>query len=125
MWHRFQKYGLIGCLNAALDFAIFIMGVKLFDFPPLIAHIIAWCIAVQLSYIMNSFFTFNKSFKQTWRLKPWFKFILSGLFALLVSSLILYLCLSYFNIYIAKIIAIIASYIVGFSLSQFVVFKEE
>lgn len=125
MWRKLSKYGVIGVLNAVIDFMIYIMLIKYFHAYPLLAHIVAWCVAVQFSYMMNSLITFEKSLKQTLTLTPWFKFILSGLAALSASSLVLYISLGYFSVYMAKIIAIIASYAVGFILSQYIVFKEE
>ncbi len=125
MWGKLQKYGFIGMLNVAVDFSIYSLCVALLDMKAIIAHILAWSVAVQFSYLMNSFFTFKQTKVQILRLKLWFKFIISNCFVLFFSSLTLYIFLPLLGIYGAKIVAIIISYGVGFILSQFFVFKEK
>ncbi len=125
MWVKVQKYALIGCLNVGLDFIVYTFCIAFFDMKPMIAHIFAWSVAVQFSYLMNSFFTFKQALPQVFMLKPWLKFIISNLFALFCSSLTLYLALPLLGIYGAKMIAIMVSYMVGFLLSQLFVFREK
>ncbi len=125
MWVKFQKYGLIGVANTGIDFIIYSFLVSFMGVMAILAHMMAWAVVVQFSYLMNGFYTFNQNKKQVFRAKLWLKFILSNIFTLAFSSLILYLFLPLWGNYGAKIAAIIAGYMVGFGLSHGVVFKEK
>lgn len=124
MWAKLIKYGLIGISNALIDFALYGAFIRLFHLNPIISNILAWLVAVQFSYIMNSLITFRQNFTQILSARKWIMFILSGWAALLASTVILYILLPYAGVYGAKILAIFASFAVGFLMNNFIVFKE-
>ncbi len=124
MLAKLTKYGLIGVANAIIDFCFYLFFIYFFSVNPILSHIWAWFCAVQFSYVMNSLITFKQNKYQLASLKKWFLFILSGVVALGASTLTLALFLPYMGIYGAKIMATIASFLVGFLLSNYIVFKE-
>jgi putative flippase GtrA len=127
------SFALIGAVNTVLDYCVFLLAraayghspaaLALFDWvsnscrcgSPAAVHLIAanmtsWLVAMTSSYIMNSSITFAAVFG------------IAGLIAntatLVVAAQILLL-----PVWIAKGIAVMASFVVNFSLSHFVVFR--
>ncbi|MFV0431627.1 MAG: GtrA family protein [Alphaproteobacteria bacterium] len=125
MWHKLLKYGTIGIINAAIDFGFYSGFIHFFHIHPLLSNIFAWAAAVQFSYVMNALITFKQSVEQMLSFKKWILFILSGIASLMASTLTLWLLLPYLGTYGAKIAATIASFIVGFSISHILIFKEK
>jgi len=85
--------------------------------------VVAWLVAVTCSYAMNSFITFGPESGRILRWRDYASFAASGI-AGMVSSTTTLLALSYFvPILIAKLVSIVVSFAVNFSLSHFVVFR--
>ena len=53
-----MSFGLIGCVNATIDFVVFSIGHLYVGLPIIPANLIAWCVAVTNSYVLNSMITF-------------------------------------------------------------------
>jgi putative flippase GtrA len=127
------SFGLVGVVNSLLDLVLFSIGQFLFGWPTLVANTVSWIIAVSFSYVMNSKFTFaaESGRRLTWR--AYTTFVLSGIFGFLANTATLFAVAKYVApIFIAnhslqitagKIVAILASFVVNFSLSHFVVFR--
>ena len=89
------------------------------------ANTISWIVAVSGSYIMNSSITFAAESGRKLRWRAYFAFVASGIAGwiantatLLVAAEVLLL-----PVWLAKLVAILASFVVNFSLSHFVVFR--
>jgi putative flippase GtrA len=141
-------FALIGVVNTAVDYVLFMLAraalgqspsalaafASLSDFchcgnAPTIALIVAntmsWIVAVTGSYVMNSSITFANESGRKLRWRAYFTFLAAGIvgwFAntatLLVAAEVLLL-----PVWLAKGFAILASFIVNFSMSHFIVFR--
>ena len=141
-------FGLVGVINTAVDYGVFLFARAEFDQSPaalatftrlssacgcgdaavislIAANTLSWLVAVTGSYIMNSSITFAAESGRELRWRAYFAFVASGVAgwlantaALLVAAEVLLL-----PVWLAKALAILASFIVNFSLSHFVVFR--
>jgi putative flippase GtrA len=90
-----------------------------------VANLISWSVAVTGSYIMNSSITFAAESGRQLRLKAYLTFVASGIAGLLVNTATLLFAAEVLAlpVWLAKAVAILASFLVNFSLSHFVVFR--
>jgi putative flippase GtrA len=128
-------FALIGVVNVAVDFSVFSIAYFGLRLPIIAANVLAWCVAVTGSYVMNSMITFAKESGRQLRVKDYGPFVLSqfgGLIAntmtVFIASYVLALILDVprdtaLPVLLAKVLAIGASFLVNFSLSHFVVFR--
>jgi putative flippase GtrA len=124
------SFGLIGVVNACVDFAVFMLGVQVLGLPIVPANLLSWAVAVSGSYVLNSFITFaaESGRKLTWR--AYATFALSGVVGLVANTVavvviaaLLARILPGSNLPIAKLLAIGVSFVVNFSMSHFIVFR--
>jgi len=124
------SFGLIGIVNTVIDFAIFMIGIKVLGLGLVPANVLSWFIAISGSYVMNSFITFAaESGRQlTWR--GYATFVASGIVGVVASTTTLVVAAALLghvlpgaNVLIAKLLAIGVSFVVNFSMSHFVVFR--
>jgi putative flippase GtrA len=127
------SFAAIGFINAAIDFAVFWVAVQAFGTPKIAANILSWMVAVTASYMMNTLITFAAESGRKLRWKSYFTFAGSGIAgliantaALLIGDWILTFVFDSENLRLAlaKIGAIGVSFIVNFSMSHFVVFRQ-
>jgi len=141
-------FGLVGVVNTTVDYCVFMIARAIltrlpsayaaFDWlaavchcgtPPtvslIVANMISWTIAVSGSYIMNSSFTFAAESGRKLRWRSYFTFIASGLAGLIANTAALVFAaqILLLPVFVAKAVAILASFVVNFSLSHFVVFR--
>lgn len=128
-WHeralalKAVSFGMVGVVNTAIDFSVFWTTANYLHWPLVPANVLAWLVAVTCSYVMNSFITFGPEFGRVLRWRDYASFSASGV-AGMVSSTAILLALSYLlPILFAKLVSILASFVVNFSLSHFVVFR--
>lgn len=90
-----------------------------------IPNIISWSVAVSGSYLMNSSITFAAESGRKLRWRAYLAFVISGIVGLLANTATLLVAaeLLLLPVWLAKVIAILASFLVNFSLSHFVVFR--
>jgi putative flippase GtrA len=130
------SFAVVGLINMSVDIIFFSLGcavavslgyaASIHDvdgLPLIVANTASWSIAASGSYVMNSMITFahETGRKLTWR--SYATFIASGLFGLAVSTVILLIANKYMSLWGAKGCAILASFIVNFAMSHFVVFR--
>jgi putative flippase GtrA len=141
-------FGLVGVVNTLVDYCVFLLARAAFDrsatalaafaslsvsckcgsgatFSLIAANTIAWIVAVTGSYAMNSFVTFaaETGGKLSWR--AYFTFVVSGIAGWIANTATLLILAEVLllPVFIAKAFAILASFVVNFSLSHFVVFR--
>lgn len=142
------SFAMIGVVNSAVDYGVFLIARALLDrsasaialfasisgvcecgsgaaISLIAANAISWIVAVSGSYIMNSTITFAAESGRQLRWRAYFAFVASGIAGwiantatLLVAAEVLLL-----PVWLAKLVAILASFVVNFSLSHFVVFR--
>ena len=142
------SFGLIGVVNTAVDYGVFMIACAAYAHLPAAlalsgwvsdacacggpesilligANITSWLIAVTGSYIMNSSITFIAESGRQLRWRAYFTFVVSGIAGLFAdtAALIFAAQILLLPIWMAKAAAILASFIVNFSLSHFVVFR--
>jgi putative flippase GtrA len=89
------------------------------------ANIMSWTVAVTSSYVLNSSFTFAAESGRKLRLRDYIIFVVANIFGLVANTGVLVVAaeIVLLPIWLAKMAAIGASFIVNFSLSHFVVFR--
>lgn len=139
-WHeralvlKALSFAAVGVVNSLIDFAVFWIAVQYFDAPLVPANVLSWLVAVSNSYVMNSFITFARESNRELRWRTYVTFLGSGLAGLVVNTTTLIVAVSLMpqliddptlQLAAAKACAIMASFLVNFSLSYFVVFRRK
>jgi putative flippase GtrA len=142
------SFALVGVVNTAIDYCVFLLARSAYQHMPaalwlfdtvatdcrcsaprtvllIAANITSWIVAVTGSYILNSSITFAAESGRQLRLERYLAFIMAGVIGLLANTAVLVFVAQVLllSVYIAKAVAILASFIVNFSLSHFVVFR--
>jgi putative flippase GtrA len=142
------SFALIGVVNTAVDYSVFLLAraalkripaaVALFTAlsdrcgctnPQILlliaANTTSWLIAATGSYILNSSITFAAESGRELSRRVYVTFVVCGIVGLIVNTTTLVFAarVLLLPILIAKAIAILAGFIVNFSLSHFVVFR--
>ena len=118
------SFAFVGVVNTLIDFSIFWTAATLLQWPLVAANVVAWLVAVSFSYAMNSIITFGPESGRILRWRDYATFAASGV-AGMVGSTATLLALSYvLPVLVAKLISILVSFVVNFSLSHFVVFRK-
>jgi len=117
------SFALVGVVNTAIDFSVFWTTFTYFHWPLVLANVLAWLVAVTCSYAMNSFITFGPESGRILRWRDYASFAASGIAGMVSSTTILFVLSHFVPILIAKLVSIIVSFAVNFSLSHFVVFR--
>ena len=141
-------FALVGVVNTRVDYCVFLVArsvyqhmpaaLSLFDAvaadcrcgtPPTVlliaANMTSWVVAVTVSYVLNSSITFARETGRELRLTRYLAFLLTGMVGLVANTAVLVFTaqILLLPVYLAKAIAILASFVVNFSLSHFVVFR--
>jgi putative flippase GtrA len=136
------SFALIGLFNTLVDYTIFLSaraaleqtrevpalfaaaGVGRDTVILIIPNMAAWLVAVTGSYLMNSSVTFAVESGRKLRWHAYAAFVVSGVAGLIANTVMLVFGVKalLLPIWIAKVVAILASFITNFSLSHFVVF---
>jgi putative flippase GtrA len=118
------KFGLVGFLNTAVDFAIFTLLTAAAGLGSTISHIISYTCGVLNSYFFNRTWTFK--LKSKVHLMEFFMFLLVNLASLGLSTLVLNYLETGANLslYLAKAGATICSMAINFVGSKLLVFKK-
>ena len=141
-------FGLVGLVNAVVDYGVFLLARAALGRSPaalsafhsladvchcgtaasislVAANTMSWIVAVSGSYIMNSSITFARETERKLRWRAYAAFVVSGIAGWLANTATLLVAAEVFllPVWLAKIAAILASFLVNFSISQFVVFR--
>ncbi len=128
-WHeraialKAASFALVGVVNTAVDFSVFWTTVTYLHWPLVPANMLAWLVAVTFSYVMNSFITFGPESGRTLRWRDYATFAASGVAGMIASTATLFALSYIFPLVAAKLVSILVSFAVNFSLSHFVVFR--
>jgi putative flippase GtrA len=142
------SFALIGVVNTLVDYSVFLAARAVFSRLPAAqalfetvsascgcadpttvsligANMVSWTVAVTGSYIMNSSITFAAESGRKLRWRSYLIFIASGVVGWFANTATLVFAAQVLGlpVWIAKGIAILASFVVNFSLSHFVVFR--
>ena len=129
-WHeraialKVISFALVGVVNTVIDFSIFWTAATYLLWPLVPANVLAWLVAVSFSYAMNSLITFGPESGRILRWRDYATFIASGVAGMVGSTATLFALSYVLPILFAKLISILVSFMVNFSLSHFVVFRK-
>ncbi|MBV8745518.1 MAG: GtrA family protein [Xanthobacteraceae bacterium] len=118
-----STFALVGVVNTAVDFCVFMVGYKLMHLPLIPANLLSWMVAVSGSYVLNSMITFAAESGRRLTLRAYASFVASGIAGFIGNTATLWVASFFVPVAIAKVIAIGASFVLNFSLSHFVVFR--
>jgi len=141
-------FALIGVLNTAVDYILFLAARAAYMHSPLAlaafgslaeicrcgasetvlliaANITSWIVAVSGSYVLNSSITFAAESGRKLRWRDYVAFVVSGIVGLIANTatLIMAAQVLLLPVWFAKALAVLASFVVNFALSHFVVFR--
>jgi putative flippase GtrA len=141
-------FGLVGLVNTVVDYGVFLLARAVLDrsspalaafasvsdfcqcgnaatISLIAANTISWIVAVSGSYVMNSSITFAAESGRQLKWRAYFTFVVSGIAGWLANTATLLVAaeILLLPVWLAKIIAILASFVVNFTFSHFVVFR--
>lgn len=130
-WHeraivlKALTFGLVGVLNSAVDFAVFSLAYYYLGLPIIVANSMAWIVAVTVSYVMNSTITFAAESGRELAFSRYIGFAVSQFAGFLANTLTVWCLveLAHLPAWAGKLVAILVSFVVNFSLSHFFVFR--
>jgi putative flippase GtrA len=142
------SFAVIGVINSAVDYGAFLIGRALLDHSPtawavfgsisascqcgspaaislIAANALSWIVAATGSYVMNSTVTFAAESGRKLRWRSFFAFLASGFAGWIVNTITLLIAAEVLlmPVWLAKLVAILASFMVNFLLSHFFVFR--
>jgi len=117
-------FAFVGVFNTLIDFSIFWTAVNFLHWPLVPANVLAWLVAVSFSYAMNSFITFGPESGGVLRWRDYGTFAASGVAGMVGSTATLFALSFVLPLLVAKLLSILVSFVINFSLSHFVVFRK-
>jgi putative flippase GtrA len=117
------SFGLIGVINTVVDLGVFLVAYGVLELPLVLANVVSWGVAMSFSYVMNSSITFAAESGGKLRWKDYAKFAVSGIAGVIANTAALVVASYFMAVLAAKLIAILVSFVVNFSLTHFVVFR--
>ena len=118
------SFASIGVVNTLVDLGLFLLALEHLTSSLIVANVLSWTVAVSGSYAMNSFITFaaESGRRLTWR--AYATFVASQVLGLVANTGTLVAAALFMPVLYAKLLAIAAAFIVNFSMSHFVVFRQ-
>jgi putative flippase GtrA len=148
MMFKAVSFAIIGVINSAVDYGAFLIGRALLDrsagawalfasvsdacqcgsaaaISLVAANALSWIVAATGSYVMNSTVTFAAESGRKLRWRSYFAFLASGFAGWIVNTITLLVAAEalLLPVWLAKLVAILAAFMVNFLLSHFVVFR--
>jgi putative flippase GtrA len=145
---KVTTFGLIGVLNTLVEYGVFLLvraalsrsaaALVMLDTVAAFCHygdattalliaanITSWQVAATGSYVMNSLITFAVESGRQLRWRDYISFVVSGIAGLIANTATLIIAAEVLllPILLAKAVAILATFVVNFSLSHLVVFR--
>ena len=117
------SFGLIGCVNATVDFVVFSILHLYAGLPIIPANLISWCVAVTNSYVLNSMITFAAESGRRLSFRRYIAFAATQVGGLVANTITVFVASFFIPVLIAKLLAIFASFVVDFTLSHLLVFR--
>ena len=128
-WHnrtlaiKLLSFAMIGVVNTIIDISIFTAAYKIFALPLIASNVFAWLVAVSASYLMNTSITFGRETGGIFTWKDYSRFAISGVIGAIVATATLVAISHYTAVFVAKLISIVAAFVVNFSVSHFIIFR--
>ena len=129
-WHeraivlKALSFAIVGLVNSAVDFGVFSFAYYYLALPIITANVMSWIVAVSGSYVMNSLTTFARESGRELTLKAYAAFAVSQVAGLVANTATVVIASYFVPVWVGKLLAIGASFLVNFTLSHFVVFRK-
>lgn len=117
------SFAVIGLGNTLIDLGVFTLAYQVFALTLVPANVLAWFVAVSVSYVMNSMITFRAESGRQLRAKDYLSFVASGIFGVITATTTLVVLSNFMPVYAAKLASIMVAFVVNFAMSHFVVFR--
>jgi putative flippase GtrA len=117
-------FASIGVVNTIVDFSLFSLGHLYFGLPIIPANMISWLVAVTGSYVMNTLITFAAESGGKLRPRTYGLFLAAQLSGLVANTTTVFVASYFMPVLVGKALAIGVSFVVDFTLSNFVVFRQ-
>ncbi len=121
---EFLRFGLVGVVNTAVDFAVFVLLYRGTDIDPLLCNGVAFLVAVTNSYLLNHHWTFRKSTSNI-SVAAYVRFVALNAGGLLIGTLAILLLGGVMPLELAKLIAAGLTLIWNYTCSRLFVFNTE
>jgi len=146
--HKAFTFAMIGVFNTAVDYALFLLARAAYMGTPgavaafawigdlcrcgapetillIAANMTSWFAGVSGSYVLNSTITFAAESGRQLRWRHYLAFVVAGIAGLIANTTTLLVAAQVLllPVWFAKALAVLASFIVNFALSHFVVFR--
>jgi Predicted membrane protein len=123
LWSKLVRFGIVGVLNTAVDYAVFLFCLQVAGLPLLAANTVAFLVAVNISYVMNKSWTFRDGSRGMVAITRAALFLASYTLGFLIGSAVLWWASHYVDPQFAKLASIGTTFVVNFVLSRTVVFR--
>jgi len=125
---QFLKFSIVGAINTGVDFTIYLSLTRLIPWFMdyfLVANAVSFTFAASNSYYLNKRWTFKDKSKEN-QASKYLKFIGINIVSLIFVEIALYYLVSQFGIFdiFAKILTLLISVVINFSLSKVFVFNK-
>jgi putative flippase GtrA len=120
---KIVSFALVGLGNTVVDFGVFTAAYQFVKLPLVASNVVAWLVAVSLSYILNTLTTFRAETGRVLRRKDYFSFVASGILGVVATTVTLVVLSLYVQVITAKLASILAGFAVNFAMTNFVVFR--
>jgi putative flippase GtrA len=117
-------FASIGVVNTFVDYSLFSLIHLYFGLPIIPANVCSWLVAVTGSYVMNTMITFAAESERRLRLKTYVMFLAAQSSGLVGNTTTVFVGSYFMPVLIAKALAIGVSFVIDFTLSNFVVFRK-
>ncbi len=121
---EFLRFGLVGIVNTAVDFVIFVLLYRGTGLDPLLCNVIAFLVAVTNSYFLNHHWTFRRS-GSTVSLIAYVRFAALNAGGLVIGTLAILLLGRFMPLELAKLLAAGLTLIWNYACSRLFVFNTE
>lgn len=120
-----MSFASIGVVNTLIDLGVFWVAYNKLGLALVPCNILSWLVAVSFSYAMNSYITFGPETGRKLRGRDYATFVASGVAGVIASTVTILVLVDYLSVSVlwAKLVSILISFAVNFSLSHFVVFR--
>jgi len=118
------SFASVGAINSLVDLCLFLLALKFLTSSLIVANVLAWTVAVTGSYVMNSYFTFAAESGRRLNWRAFLAFAISQILGLVAATATLVLAAEVMPVLYAKLLAIGVSFLVNFSISNYVVFRK-
>ncbi len=120
---KLGNFAVIGLGNTLVDLGVFTLAYQVLGLPLIPSNVMAWLVAVSCSYVMNTMITFRAESGRVLKSRDYLRFVASGILGVIANTTTLVVLSKVMPVLGAKLIAIVVSFAVNFSMSHFVVFR--